>query len=163
MTHLLPVRPTDVGGANLTSQGAPKSVSLEDPLRSLQLSVQSLDDLRQQQAASLAYFDVFWLCAVLSAALVVLVLLMKHSVAEKGEHVGAEQEVPRDSSGNRPWIVHEIEQTVFARFSLIDLRCGSKMERAPESESGARRAVWFHLYVCPILFRATRCFLMCHF
>ena len=52
--------------------------------------MQSLDDLRQQQAASLAYFDVFWLCAVLAAALVVLVLLMKRSVAEKGEHIGGE-------------------------------------------------------------------------
>ncbi len=61
-----------------------------DPARSQQLSVQTLDDLRQQQAASLAYFDVFWLCAVLSAALVVLVLLMKRSVAEKGEHIAAE-------------------------------------------------------------------------
>jgi DHA2 family multidrug resistance protein len=61
-----------------------------DPARSLQLGVQSLDDLRQQQAASLAYFDVFWLCAVLAAALVFLVLLMKRSVAEKGEHIGGE-------------------------------------------------------------------------
>jgi DHA2 family multidrug resistance protein len=61
-----------------------------DVARSLQLGVQSLDDLRQQQAASMAYFDVFWLCAALSAILVVLVLLMKRSVAEKGEHIGAE-------------------------------------------------------------------------
>jgi DHA2 family multidrug resistance protein len=61
-----------------------------DPARSLQLSLQQLDDLRQQQAASLAYFDVFWLGAVLSAALVLLVLLMKRSVAEKGEHIGGE-------------------------------------------------------------------------
>jgi MFS transporter, DHA2 family, multidrug resistance protein len=61
-----------------------------DAARSLQLGLQSLDDLRQQQAASMAYFDVFWLCAALSAALVPLVLLMKRSVAEKGEHIGAE-------------------------------------------------------------------------
>jgi DHA2 family multidrug resistance protein len=61
-----------------------------DSAKSLRLGVQSLDDLRQQQAASLAYFDVFWLCAVLTLALVVLVLLMKRSVAEKGEHIGAE-------------------------------------------------------------------------
>jgi MFS transporter, DHA2 family, multidrug resistance protein len=53
-------------------------------------AVQALEDLRQQQAASMAYFDVFWLCAVLSAALVVLVLLMKRSAAEPGEHIGAE-------------------------------------------------------------------------
>jgi DHA2 family multidrug resistance protein len=61
-----------------------------DPVLSQQLGVQALDELRQQQAASLAYFDVFWLCAVLTLALVLLVLLMKRSVAEKGEHIGAE-------------------------------------------------------------------------
>jgi DHA2 family multidrug resistance protein len=61
-----------------------------DPARSHLLSIKALDDLRQQQAASLAYFDVFWLCAVLALALVVLVLFMKRSVAEKGEHIGAE-------------------------------------------------------------------------
>lgn len=53
-------------------------------------ALQTLEDLRQQQAASMAYFDVFWLCAVVSAALVVLVLVMKRSVAEKGEHIAAE-------------------------------------------------------------------------
>ena len=54
------------------------------------MAVQGLENLRQQQAAALAYFDVFWVSAVLAAALVVLVLLMKRSVAEKGEHIGAE-------------------------------------------------------------------------
>ena len=49
-----------------------------------------IDALRQQQGASLAYFDVFWVAAVVGVALVVLVLLMKRSVAEKGAHVGAE-------------------------------------------------------------------------
>jgi DHA2 family multidrug resistance protein len=61
-----------------------------DPARSPLLSLQALDDQRQQQAAALAYFDVFWLCAVLSLVLVVLVPLMKRSVAEKGEHIGGE-------------------------------------------------------------------------
>jgi hypothetical protein len=42
--------------------------------------------LRQQQAASFANFDFCWLCAVLSVALVVLVLFVNRSVAEKGEH-----------------------------------------------------------------------------
>jgi DHA2 family multidrug resistance protein len=46
--------------------------------------------MRLEQAASLAFFDVFWVCAVVSAALVVLVLLMKRSVAEKGERISAE-------------------------------------------------------------------------
>jgi DHA2 family multidrug resistance protein len=61
-----------------------------DMAGSQQLAVQALDNLRQQQASSLAYFDVFWLCAVLGVALAFLVLLMKRSVAEKGAHVGAE-------------------------------------------------------------------------
>ena len=61
-----------------------------DPARSQQMTLQSLADLRQQQAASLAYFDVFWLFAVLSLGLVLLVLLMKRSVAEPGERIGGE-------------------------------------------------------------------------
>jgi DHA2 family multidrug resistance protein len=61
-----------------------------DPAGSLQQTWQALEDQRQQQASSMAYFDVFWLCAALGVALVVLVLLMKRSVAEKGAHVGAE-------------------------------------------------------------------------
>ncbi len=61
-----------------------------DPARSHQMTLQTLDNLRQQQAVSLAYFDVFWLFAVLSLGLVLLVLLMKRSVAEKGEMIGGE-------------------------------------------------------------------------
>ena len=61
-----------------------------DPAGSQQMAIQALDNLRQQQAASLAYFDVFWMCAALGVGLVVLVLFMKRSVAEKGAHVGAE-------------------------------------------------------------------------
>jgi DHA2 family multidrug resistance protein len=54
------------------------------------MALQALDNLRQQQAAALAYFDVFWVAAVLGLALVFLVPLMKRSVAEKGAHIGAE-------------------------------------------------------------------------
>ncbi len=54
------------------------------------MSWQVLDDLRLQQASSLAYFDVFWVFGVVSFGLVFLVFLMKRSVAEKGAHVGAE-------------------------------------------------------------------------
>ena len=61
-----------------------------DPARSRLMGLHSLDQLRQQQAASLSYFDVFWIGVVVSAALVVLVLLMKRSVTEKGEHIWAE-------------------------------------------------------------------------
>jgi DHA2 family multidrug resistance protein len=61
-----------------------------DPAQSQQLGIQILDNLRQQQSASLAYFDVFWVFAVLGMSLVFMVLLMKRSVAEKGEHIAAE-------------------------------------------------------------------------
>jgi DHA2 family multidrug resistance protein len=61
-----------------------------DPAGSQQRSVQVLANLRQQQASSLAYFDVFWVAAVLGVLLVGLVFLMKRSVAEKGENIHAE-------------------------------------------------------------------------
>jgi DHA2 family multidrug resistance protein len=61
-----------------------------DPVLSQQMTLQTLDNLRQQQAASLAFFDVFWLFAVLSLGLVFLVFLMKRSVAEPGELITAE-------------------------------------------------------------------------
>jgi DHA2 family multidrug resistance protein len=61
-----------------------------DPGASQEIALQSLSDLRQQQAVSLAYFDGFWLFGVLALALIRLVPHMKRSVAEKGEHVGAE-------------------------------------------------------------------------
>jgi DHA2 family multidrug resistance protein len=61
-----------------------------DPARSRRMSLQVLFDLREQQASSLAYFDVFWVTGVISFALVFLVLLMKRSVAEKGAAIGAE-------------------------------------------------------------------------
>jgi len=61
-----------------------------DPARSKQLSYEALNALREQQATAMAFFDVFFLCAVVTAALVFLVLLMKRSVAEPGEHISAE-------------------------------------------------------------------------
>ena len=61
-----------------------------DHALSQQSALQSLDDLRQQQASSLAYFDVFYVSAVVGIALVLLVPFMRRSVAEKGEHVGGD-------------------------------------------------------------------------
>jgi MFS transporter, DHA2 family, multidrug resistance protein len=61
-----------------------------DPVAAQQLAWQALENLRQQQASALAYFDVFFLAAVLTLVLVPLVLLMKRSVAEKGARIGAE-------------------------------------------------------------------------
>jgi DHA2 family multidrug resistance protein len=54
-----------------------------DPAGSQQMALQALADLRQQQAVSFAFFDVFWVAAVVSLGLVFLVFLMKRSVAEK--------------------------------------------------------------------------------
>ena len=61
-----------------------------DPIALQQLAWQQLESLRQQQASALAYFDVFWMIAVLTFAVAFLVLLMKRSVAEKRSHVGVE-------------------------------------------------------------------------
>jgi MFS transporter, DHA2 family, multidrug resistance protein len=55
-----------------------------------QLTLKALENARNQQASSLAYFDVFWSCAAISVALVFLVLLMRPAVAAKGAHVAAE-------------------------------------------------------------------------
>jgi DHA2 family multidrug resistance protein len=61
-----------------------------DPVASQQFAWQQLETLRQQQASALAYFDCFWMTAVLTFAVAFLVLLMKRSVAEKASRVGAE-------------------------------------------------------------------------
>jgi DHA2 family multidrug resistance protein len=61
-----------------------------DPSAARELAWQTLENLRQQQASSLAYFDVFLLLAVVTLVLAPVVLLMKRSVAEKGAHIGGE-------------------------------------------------------------------------
>jgi MFS transporter, DHA2 family, multidrug resistance protein len=61
-----------------------------DPAASQQMALQSLEDLREQQASSLSYFDAFLIFAVLAVALAFLVLLMKRSTAQKGQHIAAE-------------------------------------------------------------------------
>jgi DHA2 family multidrug resistance protein len=61
-----------------------------DAAGSQERALEALENLRQQQAASLAYFDVFWLFAVLAVGLVFLVPLMKRSVVAKGEHIAVE-------------------------------------------------------------------------
>ena len=52
--------------------------------------MQELEKLRQQQASSLAYFDCFWMLAVLTFVLVFVALVMKRSVAAKGAYRGGE-------------------------------------------------------------------------
>ena len=61
-----------------------------DPVAANQLALQSLASLREQQSSSLAYFDVFFIFAVVAVALIVLVFFMKRSVPAKGVHVAAE-------------------------------------------------------------------------
>ena len=61
-----------------------------DPASAQQLAWQSLENLREQQSSALAYFDTFWLFAVVMFALTLVVFLMKRSVAEKGARIGGE-------------------------------------------------------------------------
>ncbi|MEW6436834.1 MAG: DHA2 family efflux MFS transporter permease subunit [Pseudomonadota bacterium] len=60
-----------------------------DPVASQQLALQQLENLRQQQASSLAYFDVFFLLALVTLIILPVLLLMKRSVAKKGAQVAA--------------------------------------------------------------------------
>jgi MFS transporter, DHA2 family, multidrug resistance protein len=55
-----------------------------------ELALQALKHLRDRQALSLAYFDVFTVLAAFAVLLIGFVLLMRRSVAEKGTHIGAE-------------------------------------------------------------------------
>jgi DHA2 family multidrug resistance protein len=57
---------------------------------SRQQAMYALQQARDLQAASLAYFDVFWASAAIAIVLIFLVLLMRRAVAEKGASVGAE-------------------------------------------------------------------------
>jgi DHA2 family multidrug resistance protein len=61
-----------------------------DTVAAQQLAWQALENLREQQASSLAYFDVFWMMAVLTFGVAFAVLFMKRSVAEKGARIGSE-------------------------------------------------------------------------
>lgn len=54
------------------------------------LALGVLNQAREQQASSLAYFDVFWASAAISILMVFLVFLMRQSVAAKGAHIAAE-------------------------------------------------------------------------
>ena len=54
------------------------------------MALQSLSDLREQQALALAYFDTFFVIAVGAIALIVLVFFMKRAIAAKDAHVAAE-------------------------------------------------------------------------
>ena len=61
-----------------------------DPVAANQIALQNLANLREQQSSSLAYFDVFFIIAVVAVSLIVLVFFMKRSVAVKDAHLAAE-------------------------------------------------------------------------
>jgi DHA2 family multidrug resistance protein len=61
-----------------------------DPAAAQQMALQSLENLREQQASALSYFDCFLIFAAVAVVLAFFVLLMKRSVAAKGAHVAAE-------------------------------------------------------------------------
>jgi DHA2 family multidrug resistance protein len=61
-----------------------------DAALSHQMALGVLDQSRDQQALSLAYFDVFYFSFAVGMLLVFFVLLMRRSVAEKGAHIGGE-------------------------------------------------------------------------
>ena len=61
-----------------------------DPAALQQLAWQAVENLRQQQASALAYFDCFWIFAVVTLALMLVVPLMKRSVAAKGAAITSE-------------------------------------------------------------------------
>src|SRR5580704_8434676 len=69
---------------------AQAQLNMGDPAALQQLAWQALETLRQQQASALAYFDCFWIFAMVTLVLVLVVPLMKRSVAEKGAHVASE-------------------------------------------------------------------------
>src|SRR5581483_3381207 len=61
-----------------------------DPVATKQMALQTLANLREQQSSALAYFDTFFVFAVVALALIGLVFFMKRSVAARGAHVTAE-------------------------------------------------------------------------
>jgi DHA2 family multidrug resistance protein len=61
-----------------------------DPVTTNAMAQQVIENLRQAQASSLAFFDVFWIFGVVALLLIVPVFLMRRSVAEKGAHLAAE-------------------------------------------------------------------------
>jgi DHA2 family multidrug resistance protein len=86
--HLSPLNPLV---NNFLSHAQVRFLQVDgDPATSHLDALQSLANLLNVQASALAYFDTFFASAALSVALVLAVLLMHRSVAEKGAHIGAE-------------------------------------------------------------------------
>ena len=76
--------------ANSFVEQAQGQLDMGDPAALQQLGWQAIENLRQQQASALSYFDCFWIFAAVTLALVLVVPLMKRSGAEKGAHIASE-------------------------------------------------------------------------
>ncbi len=74
----------------LAQAQAPFAQANGDPVAAAQMAWQSLENLCEQQASALAYFDAFLVFAVVGGLLAFLVLFMKRSVVEKGTHIAAD-------------------------------------------------------------------------
>jgi DHA2 family multidrug resistance protein len=61
-----------------------------DQAAAQQMALQSLENLREQQASALSYFDAFLIFTTLAIGLACMVLIMKRSGAHKGQHVALE-------------------------------------------------------------------------
>ena len=61
-----------------------------DPVLAHRMALQLLEDQRARQALSLAFFDVFSLSAGFGVLLMLVVLVMRRSVAARGAHIGGE-------------------------------------------------------------------------
>jgi len=61
-----------------------------DPVAARMMAYQLIANMRDRQATALAYFDIFWVAAVLAISLLVLIVLMKKVSVPKGTHVSAE-------------------------------------------------------------------------
>jgi MFS transporter, DHA2 family, multidrug resistance protein len=92
---------TDRLGENLNPLSTPFNDALQsgqqffdvvtgDPESSRMMTLQAIENLRDQQAGTLAYLDGFYVFAILALGIIPLALLMRRSVAEPGQHVGVE-------------------------------------------------------------------------
>jgi DHA2 family multidrug resistance protein len=61
-----------------------------DSVAAKQWALQTLENLRDQQALALSYFDCFFIFAVIGVVLAFTVFLMRRSVVPKGAHIAAE-------------------------------------------------------------------------
>ncbi len=83
--------PLNPAVTSFTEQAQPGFLQIaSDPVAAQQMTLQALENTRDQQALSLSYFDCFWIFGVTGVLLSFLVPLMRRSVVEKGAHLAAE-------------------------------------------------------------------------